>query len=125
VNSWLNLSAYLHIGDGLARHRKEWLSLAGTGCLDRQYYPARARGDDQSSADFGRIMDALAMRLCYAVGIRIGNKADQMVEAEDTLIAALKIKTPGSTYVRRRIASCATRTASVRRSTHTCHWFAV
>ncbi|MGH1483558.1 MAG: hypothetical protein ACRBM6_33515 [Geminicoccales bacterium] len=34
------------------------------------------------------------MTLRYAVGIKIRNKADQMtVEAEDALIAALKVKT--------------------------------
>ena len=34
------------------------------------------------------------MTLRYAVGIKIKNKADQMtVEAEDALIAALKVKT--------------------------------
>jgi tartrate dehydratase alpha subunit/fumarate hydratase class I-like protein len=34
------------------------------------------------------------MTLRYAVGIKIGNRADQMtVEAEDALIAALKVKT--------------------------------
>jgi len=47
------------------------------------------------------------MTLRYAVGIRIGNKADQMtVEAEDALIAALKVKTahPAAaiTYVRKQ-----------------------
>jgi hypothetical protein len=47
------------------------------------------------------------MTLRYAVGIRIGNKADQMtVEAEDALIAALKIKAAhpeaAITYVRKR-----------------------
>ena len=47
------------------------------------------------------------MTLQYAVGIRIGNRSDQMtVEAEDALIAALKVKTahPAAaiTYVRKR-----------------------
>lgn len=47
------------------------------------------------------------MTLRYAVGIRIGNKADQMtVEAEDALIAALKIKAAhpeaAITYVRKQ-----------------------
>jgi hypothetical protein len=47
------------------------------------------------------------MTLRYAVGIKIGNKADQMtVEAEDALIAALKVKTahPAAaiTYVRKQ-----------------------
>jgi hypothetical protein len=47
------------------------------------------------------------MTLQYAVGIRIGKKADQMaVEAEDALIAALKVKTAhpeaAITYVRKR-----------------------
>jgi hypothetical protein len=47
------------------------------------------------------------MTLRYAVGIKIGNKTDQMtVEAEDALIAALKVKTahPAAaiTYVRKR-----------------------
>jgi hypothetical protein len=49
------------------------------------------------------------MTLRYAVGIKIGNRADQMtVEAEDALIAALKVKTahPGAaiTYVRKQNA---------------------
>jgi hypothetical protein len=47
------------------------------------------------------------MTLQYAVGIRIGKKADQMaVEAEDALIAALKVKAAhpeaAITYVRKR-----------------------
>jgi hypothetical protein len=47
--------------------------------------------------------------LCYAVGIKIGNKADQMtVEAEDALMAALKAKTAhpeaAITYVRKQNA---------------------
>jgi hypothetical protein len=47
------------------------------------------------------------MTLQYAVGIRIGNRADQIsVEAEDALIAALKVKAahPGAaiTYVRKQ-----------------------
>ena len=47
------------------------------------------------------------MTLRYAVGIRTGNKADQMtVEAEDALIAALKVKTAhpeaAITYVRKQ-----------------------
>lgn len=47
------------------------------------------------------------MTLQYAVGIKIRNKADQMtVEAEDALIAALKVKTAhpeaAITYVRKR-----------------------
>jgi hypothetical protein len=47
------------------------------------------------------------MTLRYAVGIKIGNRADQMtVEAEDALIAALKVKIAhpeaAITYVRKR-----------------------
>ena len=47
------------------------------------------------------------MTLRYAVGIRTGNKADQRtVEAEDALIAALKVKTEhpeaAITYVRKQ-----------------------
>lgn len=47
------------------------------------------------------------MTIDYAVGIRIRNKADQIaVEAEDALIAALKVKTAhpeaAITYVRKR-----------------------
>jgi hypothetical protein len=47
------------------------------------------------------------MMLRYAVGMKIGNKADQMtVEAEDALIAALKVKTShpeaAITYVRKQ-----------------------
>jgi hypothetical protein len=46
------------------------------------------------------------MSLRYAVGIRIGKRADQIaVEAEDALIAALKVKTAcpeaAITYVRK------------------------
>jgi hypothetical protein len=49
------------------------------------------------------------MALRYAVGIKVGNKADQMtVEAEDALIAALKAKTAhpeaAITYVRKQNA---------------------
>ena len=49
------------------------------------------------------------MTLRYAVGIKIGNRSDQMtVEAEDALIAALKVKTAhpeaAITYVRKRNA---------------------
>ena len=49
------------------------------------------------------------MTLSYAVGIKLGNKADQMtVEAEDALIAALKVKAAhpeaAITYVRKENA---------------------
>ena len=49
------------------------------------------------------------MTLPYAVGIKLGNKADQMtIEAEDALIAALKVKTAhpeaAITYVRKQNA---------------------
>lgn len=49
------------------------------------------------------------MSLHYAVGIKVGNRADQMtVEAEDALVAALKVKTAhpdaAITYVRKRNA---------------------
>jgi hypothetical protein len=49
------------------------------------------------------------MALRYAVGIKVGNKADQVtVEAEDALIAALKVKATHSdaaiTYVRKQNA---------------------
>lgn len=49
------------------------------------------------------------MTLRYAVGIRIRNKPDQItVDAEDALIAALKVKTmhpeAAITYVRKRNA---------------------
>ena len=49
------------------------------------------------------------MALRYAVGIKVGSKADQVtVEAEDALIAALKVKAaqPGAaiTYVRKQNA---------------------
>lgn len=49
------------------------------------------------------------MSLCYAVGIRIGRAADQRtVEAEDALIAALRVKAacPEAmiTYVRKQNA---------------------
>ena len=47
------------------------------------------------------------MTIDYAVGIRIGNRADQIaVQAEDALIAALKVKSAhpeaAITYVRKR-----------------------
>ena len=47
------------------------------------------------------------MTLRYAVGIKVENKTDQMtVEAEDALIAALKVKTAhpeaAITYVRKQ-----------------------
>ena len=49
------------------------------------------------------------MSVWYAVGIKIGSKADQMtVEAEDALIAALKVKSAhpeaAITYVRKQNA---------------------
>jgi hypothetical protein len=49
------------------------------------------------------------MTLSYAVGIRVRNKPDQItVDAEDALIAALKVKTThpeaAITYVRKRNA---------------------
>ena len=49
------------------------------------------------------------MTLQYAVGTKIGNKADQVtVEAEDALIAALKVKAAhpdaAITYVRKQNA---------------------
>jgi hypothetical protein len=49
------------------------------------------------------------MTLPYAVGIRVANKPDQItVEAEDALIAALKVKAvhpeAAITYVRKRNA---------------------
>ena len=49
------------------------------------------------------------MSVWYAVGIKIGRKADQVtVEAEDALIAALKVKSAhpeaAVTYVRKRNA---------------------
>jgi hypothetical protein len=53
--------------------------------------------------------EAATVTLCYAVGIRIRNKPDQIaVEAEDALIAALKVKMmhpdAAITYVRKRNA---------------------
>ena len=49
------------------------------------------------------------MTLRYAVGIKIGNKADQVaIEAEDALVAALKVKAAhpeaAITYVRKQNA---------------------
>ena len=49
------------------------------------------------------------MTLSYAVGIRVGNKPHQItIEAEDALIAALRVKTThpeaAITYVRKRNA---------------------
>ena len=60
------------------------------------------------------------MTLSYAVGIRVGSKPDQItVEAEDALIAALKVKTThpeaAITYVRKRNAR------GDRRHPHTDH----
>src|SRR3954462_5142888 len=57
----------------------------------------------------GRIMEAASMSVWYAVGIKIGSKADHMtVEAEDALIAALKVKSAhpeaAVTYVRKQNA---------------------
>jgi hypothetical protein len=57
----------------------------------------------------GRVTEAIIMTLRYAVGIKLRNKTDQMtVEAEDALIAALKVKVahpePAITYVRKRNA---------------------
>ena len=57
---------------------------------------------------FGRITEAATMTLRYAVGIKIRNKTDQVtVEAEDALIAALKVKTAhpeaAITYVRKQM----------------------
>jgi hypothetical protein len=54
-------------------------------------------------------MEAASMTLRYAVGIRIRNKSDQVtVEAEDALVAALKVKAAhpeaAITYVRKRNA---------------------
>ena len=54
-------------------------------------------------------MKAARMSVWYAVGIKIGTKADQMtVEAEDALIAALKVKSAHSeaaiNYVRKQNA---------------------
>jgi hypothetical protein len=54
-------------------------------------------------------MEAATMTLRYAVGIKLRNKADQMtVDAEDALIAALKVKAAhpeaAITYVRKRNA---------------------
>jgi hypothetical protein len=76
----------------------------------RPYYPARARlGNQCAQTAFRGIMEAAAMTLRYAVGIKIGNRLDQMtVEAEDPLIAALKVKAAhpeaAITYVRKRNA---------------------
>ena len=66
-------------------------------------------GRSSAQPAFGRITEAATMTLRYAVGIKIGNRADQMtVEAEDALIAALKVKTAhpeaAITYVRKRNA---------------------
>ena len=49
------------------------------------------------------------MTLRYAVGIKVGNRADQVtVEAEDALVAALKVKAAhpeaAITYVRKQNA---------------------
>ena len=54
-------------------------------------------------------MKAASMSVWYAVGIKIGRKADQVtVHAEDALIAALKVKSihpeAAVTYVRKQNA---------------------
>jgi hypothetical protein len=64
-------------------------------------------GAQTPSQAFGRTSEVAAMTLRYAVGLKIGNKADQVaVEAEDALIAALKVRTAppeaAITYVRKR-----------------------
>ena len=56
-----------------------------------------------------RITKGARMNVWYAVGIKIGSKADQRtVEAEDALIAALKVKSAhpeaAITYVRKQNA---------------------
>ena len=61
----------------------------------------------QGCDDLRRMMEPAGMTLRYAVGIRVRNKADQMtVEAEDALIAALKVKLAqpeaAITYVRKQ-----------------------
>jgi hypothetical protein len=55
----------------------------------------------------GRIKEGDAMTLRYAVGVKLRGKTDQMtVEAEDALIAALKVKAAhpeaAITYVRKQ-----------------------
>ena len=51
------------------------------------------------------------MTLRYAVGIKIGNRADQMtVEVEDTLFAALKVKTA---HPKLQSPTCASETRGV------------
>ena len=72
-----------------------------------QYHPAVAQWGRVPQPARGRITEAATMTLRYAVGIRIRNKTDQMtVEAEDALIAALKVKTThpeaAITYVRKQ-----------------------
>jgi hypothetical protein len=53
-------------------------------------------------------MEAARMSVWYAVGIKIGTKADQMtVEAEDALIAALKVR---ALTQRPPSSTCASRT---------------
>jgi hypothetical protein len=79
--------------DSFIRHDK----MDGTLGVEEHEPGGRAYGGDRRGA----------MSLQYAVGIRLGNRSDQMtVEAEDALIAALKVKTahPGAaiTYVRKR-----------------------
>jgi hypothetical protein len=68
------------------------------------------------------------MTLRYAVGIKIGNKADQMtVEAEDALIAALKVKTAHPeamiTYVRKRNAPGDRHHPHSSQSRRDCPWY--
>jgi hypothetical protein len=66
-----------------------------------QCHPAVAQLARVPQPARGYITEAAAMTLRYAVGIRIRNKTDQMtVEAEDALIAALKVKTthPGGRH---------------------------
>ena len=91
----------------LGRGRLQTHSVGGDRSAIRSGSSPAGRPSAQSA--FGRITEAATMTLRYAVGIKIGNRADQMtVEAEDALIAALKVKTAhpeaAITYVRKRNA---------------------
>src|SRR3954451_11661212 len=69
----------------------------------------RTRCASTSPARGERSGEAATMTMQYAVGIRVVNKADQVtVEAEDALVAALKVKAThpeaAITYVRKQNA---------------------
>src|SRR3954453_1493244 len=76
---------------GKARHKTD--SVAGESSA-HNIRPEPGRGAQVPHPALDRDTEAAAMTIWYAVGIKVKNKADQItVEAEDALIAALKVKT--------------------------------